>query len=126
MFDAKLMEIGKAVVDANNNNTTRDMMHAHYSPDAVSVEALAMGEAGRETVGLEGIFAKHDWWEGAHETHSASAEGPFFHGEDRFSVIFNADVTNTGTGERFEMREVAEYTVKDGKVVREEFFYSAE
>ena len=126
MFDAKLREIGKAVVEANNNHTERAMVKAHYAPDAVSVEALSMGEGGREVAGLDAIFGKHDWWEAAHETHSSSAEGPFFHGEDRFTVIFNADITNRETGERTQMREIGEYTVRDGKVVREEFFYIAE
>lgn len=58
--------------------------------------------------------------------HSASAEGPFFHGDDRFSVIFKADTTNRETGERSQMHEVAVFTVADGKIVREEFYYTAE
>ena len=84
-----------------------------------------MGEAGRETQGLAGIRGKHDWWYGAHEVHAVSAEGPFLFGEDRFSLIFDMDVTNRESGERSQMREVGVYTVQDGKIVREEFFYPA-
>jgi len=51
--------------------------------------------------------------------------GPFFHGDDRFTVVFDMDITALETGARSEMREVAEYTVKDGRIVKEEFFYGA-
>ena len=44
-------------------------------------------------------------------------------GEDRFALIFDMDVTNRETGQRMQMREVGLYTVADGKIVREEFFY---
>jgi ketosteroid isomerase-like protein len=35
------------------------------------------------------------------------------------------DTENRATGERSQGREVAVYHVKDGRIVREEFFYSA-
>jgi ketosteroid isomerase-like protein len=44
--------------------------------------------------------------------------------DDRFAVRFTYDVTNKGSGQRFTMDEVGLFTVKDGKIVREEFFYS--
>jgi hypothetical protein len=50
--------------------------------------------------------------------------GPFPHGEDRFCVMFRYDVTNKPRSQRFEIEEVALYTVADGKIVTEEFFYS--
>ena len=58
-----------------------------------------------------------------HEIHGASVRGPFPHG-DRFCVLFEYDVTFKPEGKRFKMEEVAHYTVHDGKVVREEFFYA--
>ena len=82
-----------------------------------------MGESGRETTGLDAIRGKHDWWFNAHEVHATSAEGPFLFGEDRFSLIFDMDVTNKESGQRMQMREVGIYTVKDGKIIREEFYY---
>jgi ketosteroid isomerase-like protein len=94
-----------------------------YAPDAVSVEAMDMG-GGATTEGLAGIRGKHDWWAGAFETHGLTVEGPFVHGDDRFSVIFGMDTTNKATGERSQGREVAVYHVAGGKIVREEFYYS--
>ena len=43
---------------------------------------------------------------------------------DRFGAIFHIDVTNRESGQRIKMSEIAVYTVKDGKIAREEFFYS--
>lgn len=106
-------------------NTTKEGLDELYDPGAVSVESIAMpGAGGRETLGVEGIKGKHDWWEKTMEVHSSSAEGPFLHGEDRFAVIFAFDATDRTNGSRVEMREVAIYTVNPaGKIVREEFYY---
>ena len=53
----------------------------------------------------------------------ASVSDPMLHGPDRFAVIFELDATMKATGTREAMKEVALYTVKGGKIVREEFFY---
>ncbi len=107
--------------------TTKQGLDELYDPGAVSVEAMAMPGAGSaETVGVDGIRGKHDWWENTMEVHSASAEGPFPHGDDRFAVIFAFDATDKTSGKRNQMREVAIYTVNDaGKIIREEFFYAS-
>jgi len=43
--------------------------------------------------------------------------------DDRFAVRFLYDITNKPSGKRLTMDEVALFSVKDGKIVREEFFY---
>jgi ketosteroid isomerase-like protein len=43
----------------------------------------------------------------------------------RFCVRFVYDITNKPSGRRMTMDELAVYLVKDGKIVREEFFYGA-
>jgi len=40
-------------------------------------------------------------------------------------VIIEVDATMKASGERSRMREVALYTVSEGRIVREEFFYPA-
>jgi ketosteroid isomerase-like protein len=94
-----------------------------YAPDAVSVEASAPPGGQREAVGLAAIKAKGEWWVANHEVHSMQVAGPWPH-DDRFIVGFRFDVTMKPTGKRFTMEEMALYTVQDGKIVREEFFYS--
>ena len=105
--------------------TTRQGLKELYAPDAVSVEAVAMpGSGSAETRGLQGIEGKHDWWDSTMEVHSASTDGPYPHGDDRFAVIFEFDITDRASGQRNQMKEVAVYTVNPaGKIVREEFFY---
>jgi ketosteroid isomerase-like protein len=107
-------------------NTTEEGLDELYDPGAVSVEAApGPGQDSRETVGVEGIRGKHQWWDKAMEVHSASAEGPFLHGDDRFAVIFEFDASERESGKRVQMREVAIYTVNAaGKITREEFYYN--
>jgi hypothetical protein len=86
----------------------------------VSVEAVAMPGVQQEIKGLAAVEGKGEWWLANHEIHSASVTGPWPHGE-RF-----VDVTNKPSGKRMKVDEVGLYTVRNGKIVREEFFYDAE
>jgi hypothetical protein len=54
------------------------------------------------------------------EVHSAKIGGPFV-ARDTFVVQFDIDATDKNSKERMQMSEVGIYTVKDGKVAREEF-----
>ena len=95
------------------------------SLDVVSVEA-----SGNETMpavmsGREAIRGKNEWWVANHTVHSAEIKGPFPNG-DRFSVVFNFVVSpkiGPMIGKKIRMEEVALYTVSEGKITREEFFY---
>jgi ketosteroid isomerase-like protein len=118
-----LLEIANELVAGCRENRTRENLDRLYAADAVSVEAADFG-GGRETHGLAGIHGKHDWWDGAFIVHGLTVEGPFTHGEDRFAVIFGMDTENKDTGERRSEREVGIYHVKDGRIVREEFYYA--
>jgi ketosteroid isomerase-like protein len=72
--------------------------------------------------GRDAVKAKSDWWYANHEVHSATSEGPQVNG-DQFIVHFSIDVTPKETGQRMQMEEVGLYTVKNGKIVEERFFY---
>ncbi len=97
-----------------------------YSPEIVSVEAEPMpGAESRESVGLEAVIAKNKWWFENHELHGGTVEGPFPH-DDRFIVMMSYDVTPKAgplAGQRMTFAEAGLYTIADGKIVREEFFY---
>ena len=123
MMDLKT--IAEALVAHCRADTTREGLATLYAEDAVSVEAaLGPGMDSREATGRAAIQAKHDWWEGAMELHSHSADGPYLHGDDQFAVIFEMDVTERESGNRMQMKEVAVYTVAGGKIVREAFYYT--
>ncbi|MGF1447161.1 MAG: SnoaL-like domain-containing protein [Pikeienuella sp.] len=120
----ELKTIAEALVAHCRNHTEAEGLETLYAADAVSVEAAAMpGAESRELVGLDAIKGKHAWWNNTMDVHSGTTSDPFLHGDDRFAVIFEADVTNKETGQRSQMKEVAVYTVANGKIVREEFFY---
>ncbi len=116
------MQIGKQLVELCRQGKNDEAQASLYAADAVSVEAAAMPDMEREAKGLDAIKAKGQWWVDNHEVHSLSITGPWPH-DDRFIVGFQMDVTNKPSGQRMQMEEVGLYTVKDGKIVREEFFY---
>ena len=116
-------EVAQELVAGCREDRTRENLAKLYAPDAGSVEAVDMGQ-GREAHGLDAIKAKHDWWEGAMEYLGGEVRGPMPHGEDRFAVIFQLKARDKATGVVSDMEEVGLYTVADGKIVREEFFYA--
>jgi hypothetical protein len=48
--------------------------------------------------------------------------GPFL-GDDQFAVQYSYDITVKPTGRRTGGTEMALYTVEEGRIVRERFFY---
>jgi ketosteroid isomerase-like protein len=91
------------------------------APDIVSIEAMD-GPMAR-IQGTEALKAKGEWWYANHEVHTVTTEGPYVNG-DQFAVVFDMDVTTKATGERVKAKEVGLYTMRDGKVVEEKFYYS--
>ena len=123
MDDAKT--IGHKLVEFCRNGLNLDAISSLYSPDIVSVEAMNGPEIPAEMRGIDNVTAKNKWWYENNEIHHASAEGPFPH-HDKFAVIFHYETTakeGPRKGQRAKFEEVAVYTVKDGKIVREEFYY---
>ncbi|HEX3759666.1 MAG TPA: nuclear transport factor 2 family protein [Kofleriaceae bacterium] len=116
------LEVGKKLVELCKQGKNQEAMETLYAPDIVSVEAAAMANFPAEARGLEAVAAKGKWWSDNHTVHSASCDGPWPNGE-RFIVRFSYDVTNKPSNQRFKMDETALFTVKNGKIVREEFFY---
>jgi ketosteroid isomerase-like protein len=117
------LEVGQKLVELCNNGQAEQAIETLYSPDVVSVEAFAPAGMPAEMRGMQAILGKAKWWNENHVIHSSKCKGPFPNG-DRFACIFNFEVTNKPSNQRFSMEEVALYTVKDGKIVREEFFYT--
>ena len=100
-----------------------DAINSLYSPDIVSIESMGNETMPREQKGIDAIRGKNQWWGENNVVHAADVQGPFVGNDDKFAVYYNYDVTFKPTGKRNNMEEMALYTVKDGKVVREQFFY---
>jgi ketosteroid isomerase-like protein len=116
------VEIGKKLVELCQQGKPQEAADTLYAKDIVSVEAASGPGFPQEVRGLDAVSAKGKQWADAHIVHEAIVEGPYPNG-DRFIVRFVYDVTNKPANKRSKMDETALYTVKDGKIVREEFFY---
>ncbi|MEW5687453.1 MAG: SnoaL-like domain-containing protein [Pseudomonadota bacterium] len=92
----------------------------YWADDVVSREPMPGDMA--EVRGRAGVKAKGDWWTANHEVHEVLVEGPYVSG-DQFVVRFKMELTPKG-GQRITLDEVGLYTVRDGKVVEESFFYA--
>ena len=117
-------EIADTLVDLCRQGKNHDAIRQLYADDVVSVEAgAATAEMSREAHGRDAVLAKGQWWADNHEIHSAQVTGPWPH-DDQFIVNHKYDVTFKPSSKRFTMEEAALYTVKDGKIAHEAFFYS--
>jgi ketosteroid isomerase-like protein len=103
-----------------------DAINSLYSPDIVSVESMSSPQMPQEARGLDAIRQKGKWWSENNEVHSAEVEGPFLADGDSFAVHYKYEITPKQLGKRVTMDEMALYTAKDGKIVREQFFYKTD
>lgn len=92
-----------------------------YSPAIVSIENDGKAE-GSIVKGFEGIQKKGEWWQENFEVHSTEVSDPIV-ADNWFSVRFEMDTTHRSSGERSTMSEIAVYQTKEGKIVKEQFFY---
>jgi ketosteroid isomerase-like protein len=116
-------EIAKKYVELCQAGKFDECLTELFSKDAVSVEAGAPPGMDRTAKGLDAIHAKSKWWAENHVVHKAEIQGPYPH-DDRFAVRFVFDITNKPSGKRMTMDEMGLFTVSNGKITREEFFYS--
>ncbi|MCG6885020.1 MAG: nuclear transport factor 2 family protein [Silicimonas sp.] len=114
-------DIAEKLCEHCHNHSEAQALEELYAEDAVSVEPMAPEGQSPVSEGRDAIKGKHDWWAANFEVHSADLEGPFING-DRFSVIFEIDATDKGSGQRWKAKEVALYEVENGKIARESFF----
>ena len=120
-----VLEIGQTMASmvSQGRESEEAFVSEYYSPDIVSIEGDGTDEMPARMEGLDAIRGKHEWWYGNHEIHEMNVAGPYVgHREEQFALHFSMEVTPTG-GERMQMAEVALFTVRDGKVVQEEFLY---
>ena len=113
-------DVAQKVVELVRKQAWHEALNTLYDKNVVSVEARASDGESPEKRGIDQVRAKTDWWLGNMQVHSFTAVGPFV-AHDRFVVQYDADVTDKNSKKRMQLSEVGVYTVKDGKIVREEF-----
>ncbi|MDX8466998.1 nuclear transport factor 2 family protein [Mesorhizobium sp. VK23B] len=113
-------EIAKDFTELLKQGDSHSAAAKYNADDIVSYEAMEGPMA--VCSGKEAVKQKGEWWEANHEVHGGSVEGPYVNG-DQFALRFSFDVTPKSTGERVTMDEVGLYTVKNGKISEERFYY---
>src|SRR4051794_4347718 len=116
-----LQTIAQTFVELCNQGKNFDVMREMYARDVVSVE-----RDGQETAGQPAVIHKSEVWQANNMIHSEKLRGPFFNGPNQFAVHFTFDVTPKATGRQVTLEEVGVYTVEDGKITREQFFYDGD
>lgn len=123
---ATTIEIGKKLVELCKAGKNAEVIDKLYAPNVVSVEAGGGSPTMPQRMeGIAAVKGKNEWWYKNHEVHKGEVTGPWPNG-DKFIVGFKYDVTAKSgpmAGKRFTMEEAALYTVKNDKIVQEEFFY---
>ena len=119
------LSVGKKLVELCREGKNMEAIETLYSPEIVSIEAGSGPSMPARMEGLDAVKGKSEWWENNHEVHRAEVEGPWPNG-DRFVVRFKYEVTSKAgpmAGKRMTLDEAALYTVNNGKITQEEFFY---
>ena len=92
-----------------------------FSDDAESIEP-PHSQGMQSAKGREGLKQKGEMFSSmVEEMHGGYSSEPIVAGS-HFAVAMGMDVTMKGMG-RSKMDEIAVYEVKDGKIVKEQFFY---
>lgn len=73
--------------------------------------------------GIQAIKGKNQWWVDNHESHGETIAGPHHNG-DCFILSSSTTSPHKQTGKRMTLEETGLYTVHNGKIAKEEFFYS--
>lgn len=117
----KTEEIAKTLVKWCNEGNWQQCYEEFYSPEILSIEGDGTAP---DTVanGMEAVAKKGEWWQETFEVHSSVASDPVV-ADNWFSVRFEMDTTHKPSGHRSTSSEIGIYQVKDGKIVREQFFY---
>ncbi|NME70652.1 nuclear transport factor 2 family protein [Flammeovirga aprica] len=91
-----------------------------FAEDCVSIEPD--GAPVKEVKGLQGLAEKGKQFMEMMEPHGFSVSDPVI-ADDFFSCSLMMDATFKPTGQRTKSTEIAVYEVKNGKIVKEEFFF---
>jgi hypothetical protein len=112
-------QVAKAFTDLCAKGELDAAGQKFWSDDIVSREAQPGDMAMLK--GRKAVQGKGEWWSANHQVHGVKVEGPYVSG-DQFMVRFTMDLTPKGDKRRT-MDEIGLYTVKNGKIVEESFFY---
>jgi hypothetical protein len=119
-------EVAKKLTQLCKEDKNIEAVETLYSPNIVSIEAMGDEKMPARMEGVSAVLEKNNWWMNLHDVQDQKIQGPFFNGDDQFSIYTSFLMINKESGDKTPMEEVCLYTVKDGKIVEERFFYNTE
>lgn len=115
-------EIANRLVELCRKGDYATVYKELFSPNVVSIEEE--GAPNQIVKGLDGIAKKGEFFNSRLEKmHSGTVGDPIVAG-NHFSCAMSMTVTYKGKTEPVTEDEICVYEVKDGKIVKEQFFYS--
>lgn len=115
-------EVANRLVALCREGKHQQVVKELYAPNIVSVEPEGMPN--RIVQGLEAVVAKGEKFESMLEKVNTSVISDPIVAENFFSCSMLMNVHFKGNPNAIDMDEVCVYTVNNGKIVREEFFYT--
>ncbi len=95
----------------------------YWADDISCIEPAKSGLLGPAiAVGKPAALARLTLWQKANAMSEVLIDGPFITG-DQFALFIDMEVTRRATGRCEPFSEIATYTVRDGQIVEERFFY---
>jgi hypothetical protein len=113
------LEVAQGVIALLRDGAAHEVENKWLASGIESVEGVGASMAWK---GKKAVQKKYRDWEADHEIHTMQVDGPWV-GATGFAVRYTIDVSQKSTGQRTQMEEIAVYTVKNGKIVREEFHF---
>ena len=114
-------EVANNLVSLCRQGNFEEAVSSLYSQDIVSIEPAHTPEP-YHVEGLEVVKQKGAHFAASFQVHGVEISDALISG-NHFSVRMAMDVTQQDNQQRYTMDEVCVYEVKDGKIVREQFFY---
>lgn len=116
-------EVANRLVELCREGKYETAVRELYAPDIVSVEAEGMPN--RIVRGLAAIAEKGQKYESMIERVNRSVVTDPVVAENFFSCAMLTNVQMKGAPGPIDMNEICVYNVREGKIVKEEFFYTA-
>lgn len=115
-------EVANRLVSLCREGKFVDAIQELYAPHVVSIEPEG-GPGPSRIEGFDKVISKSiEFGKSMEQVHSMVISDPVV-ADSFFSVGMHMDIDMAGIG-RTKMEEVCVYEVKDGKIVRDQFFYS--
>ena len=95
----------------------------YWASDVTSVETVDLPDGIPAVVrGIEAVREKAKIWFGVSRIEDLKMDGPYVNG-DQFTLLMDMVIVTRASGERRPFKEIALFTVRDGKIVEERYFY---